>query len=571
MAIRIRCVQCDKKLSVAEDLVGKSIRCPQCKQVMKVPGSRAEASEKPAAGSREHQRPGMNVTRSTKATRDEGIAERKRAQAPVGKGPARLSRNDKQRADRDDEDDRPIRKSLGPAADDFEDDDGANDPQEPQSLNGQEKRSRSAMPWIGAGLGIAVLIGASGWLALIYWPVPEQTKQEPSSPPASNSDSLVLENESLSVSAGTDGWVKVIKGAFKGADPKTPFLTVVPDGDKGLKITATKDAEPGDYQVSVKGAIGPDVVLKVKVLPPPPSPPPLQKDPPIPPAPIPEPLVLESTSLLVSAGTVSWVKVKKGVFKSADPKTPFLTVVPDGDKGLRIIASKDALSDDYKVSVKGEIGPDVILLVKVPPPPTPANALSMEEIRENKVFLTEGKEETKLVKVAEGWATKVYVEDPKTRKEISVEGLTVTVANDPIRVDTKSGGAGYKEGDVLMVDGTKAQLKVTSVDEIGAVKEARLEKADNYSPPPARNINLTVSEGSGKGAAFNLTNAVKIQTTEKIKVGNYRIIVVGTFGAPSSHFTIVVVAAPKTGAAPHNEIIPITYFTLIFHSYFFFS
>ena len=95
MSMRIRCIQCGTKLSVAEEHIGRSIRCPGCKQVMKVPLNGDAAPAKPDLASRERQqgppqakeeprstrvRPDANPARSTGVSREQGITERKSTQ-----------------------------------------------------------------------------------------------------------------------------------------------------------------------------------------------------------------------------------------------------------------------------------------------------------------------------------------------------------------------------------------------------------------------------------------------------------------------------------------------------------
>ena len=49
MPIQVTC-QCGQKLAVKDELAGKRVKCPKCKQPLAIPGLGAPASESPAAG-----------------------------------------------------------------------------------------------------------------------------------------------------------------------------------------------------------------------------------------------------------------------------------------------------------------------------------------------------------------------------------------------------------------------------------------------------------------------------------------------------------------------------------------
>jgi hypothetical protein len=252
-----------------------------------------------------------------------------------------------------------------------------------------------------------------------------------------------------------------------------------------------------------------------------------------------EPLVLDSTTVPLRSGTRRIVKVLKGTFQSCDPKLPFISVASDGKNNLTFAADNSAPMGVYKLAVKGQTGPDVELTVWVPPQPSSrAFALTMKH---GTVEFTEGKEETRLVPVAFGWATNARIQSP-----MPVPGLKASVEHEPIHVVTACQGFGYKKDDLLTVDG-KAKLKVTSVDGNGAIKAVIVVSSGSYLPSQ-RSIDLPASGGSGMDALFDLTNNVKIVAGDKLKAGKYEVFVNGPGGTTCSFW--VDVAPPKASEAP---------------------
>ena len=267
------------------------------------------------------------------------------------------------------------------------------------------------------------------------------------------------------------------------------------------------------------------------------------------------PLTLERTTVSVPTGMSKFVKVLKGAFRSFESKEKSFKVVPDGPNRLKIAADTFAAVGIYKVALKGKIGPDVDLTVRVPAPPS--RRIFGLKMKQAEVLLTEGKPETRLVEVAEGWASQVKTKTP-------IEGLTATVENQPIHVViSKYSGSGYKQGEVLTVDSGMAHLrepaadsaaqtgkvllKVTSVDSIGAVKGVVIESAENYRPL-LRSLDVPATDGSGMGAMFDLTNNVKIVASDKLKAGTYEVDIHGQGGGLI--ILKVIVNAPKASALP---------------------
>lgn len=58
MAIKIRCTECGKRISVDEGFAGSMCRCPYCKGLVQVPGRTAAHGPRPAAPSRRPETPG---------------------------------------------------------------------------------------------------------------------------------------------------------------------------------------------------------------------------------------------------------------------------------------------------------------------------------------------------------------------------------------------------------------------------------------------------------------------------------------------------------------------------------
>ncbi len=341
---------------------------------------------------------------------------------------------------------------------------------------------------------------------------------------------LVLEPASVALAPGSEQWVTVSKGKFKSADPKEKFLAVVADGPNRLKISAKPDAPTGEYQVGIQGEAGPEVALKVQVG---------------------EALALDPPAVALPRGTDQWVRVTHGKFKSAQPDVKFISIVPDGPDQLKISVANVPHTGRYHVSVQGEFGPELDFQVQILEP-SPNSDLVLDE---TEVYLTAGKEETRLIGVFQGWADVATIEekeDPATKKKKPVAGLEASVTFFPIHVIPVTLGSGYKKDDVLTIssDALKApvhlELKVTSVDDSGGVKSAALLKEKTYYPG-SKSFGLPVSGGSGKGATFNLTNNVKIVAHKELKAGDYRIIFKGLNG---TNAVLGVTVRPRISAAP---------------------
>lgn len=340
-------------------------------------------------------------------------------------------------------------------------------------------------------------------------------------PPAA--EPLALESKSLTVTAGTDHWVNVSKGKFKSIEPGPEFLAVVPDGSNRLKISVGKDAGSGDYLVNVQGETGSPVGLMVQVR---------------------DGLALEPPAVAVEPGTDQSVTVSKGKLQGTpQAKETFLSVVLDGPNRIKISADPKAPGGVYHVAVKAELGPDFDLKVQVPKVSVRRFVFEMEQ---SKIHFTEGKEESEVVTVAEGWAT--GVPDVKTNEGKAVEGLTAVVEDNPIHVFTTNPGSGYKKDEVLFVaGGQQTQLRITSVLGNGGVENAAILAAGDYYPAN-RTVDLYVAGGSGTDATFNLTNSVKIVAGKNLKAGKYKVSIKGQ--GQGGAFIEVIVDAPKTSAVP---------------------
>ncbi len=173
---------------------------------------------------------------------------------------------------------------------------------------------------------------------------------------------LTLDAYEISVAQGKDVWIRVAAGDIQKAESKSATLKVAIDPEKGLKISADAKAPLGDYPVVVKGSAGPEVIVKVVVLPalvvPGVSP--------NMPASVPAPLHIE---LGEKENATRRIKVTEGKAVSVKLKelAKGLTVaIEDRGKTIRINAANNIKAGRYDVIVTGEDKStvDIAVLVK---------------------------------------------------------------------------------------------------------------------------------------------------------------------------------------------------------------
>jgi hypothetical protein len=154
VGIKVECPACNAKLTVADNLQGKKIRCPKCQQLAPVTGGAASPADSSVAPIKTT--PNKQPPRSNES---------------VSKGPPPISKRSSQRDD-DDEDS----KAPSKARKSYRDDDDEDSEDSPR----QRKASASSpMPWILAGVGGGVLL-----LIIIIVVVVMSGAQEPEKQPA---------------------------------------------------------------------------------------------------------------------------------------------------------------------------------------------------------------------------------------------------------------------------------------------------------------------------------------------------------------------------------------------------
>jgi len=215
MAMRIVCTQCDSGLNVSETLKGKTIRCPKCKELTRVPGGQAKSTVMPSRPTKPAARDGDDTPSPTKlggfkpangkpvkktmlsrTDAEEGFTDRKKTPpvpAPMARKPKktqpardiddemddRPARKTPSRRD-DDDDDRPVRKGSK-ASSRRHDEDDYDDAPTPRREGGKSQKSGSPMIWIGVGVGGLVLIGGIV-LAFVLLKGPSDEKQVAQNP-----------------------------------------------------------------------------------------------------------------------------------------------------------------------------------------------------------------------------------------------------------------------------------------------------------------------------------------------------------------------------------------------------
>ncbi len=157
----VSCPQCDKKLRVPEELIGKLVKCPTCGQTFNaevtVPAKKEEAEEKPDRSARVQKKDEDDPPRNSRRSRDDDDDDR-----PIRK--SRRSRNDD-----DDDDDRPSRRRSRRSRRDDDDDDDDD--------RSSRLRRRDLMPHRGAlimvlgilGLVIGLSTGVGFIMGVIAW------------------------------------------------------------------------------------------------------------------------------------------------------------------------------------------------------------------------------------------------------------------------------------------------------------------------------------------------------------------------------------------------------------------
>src|SRR5262249_20148630 len=165
--------ECGKQLKVADEYIGKRVKCPGCQQVHTVKGQDETEADQPTK-SEQPQKPGMvrfncecgkqmqakaeYAGRTTKCPAcgepvlipgSDDEDETAIAEKPVKK--ARKTVPD------DDEDDEPQGRGRGRDRDDEEDED--EEDERPRGKKGKKAGKRSMMPWILVAVGILLLTG----------------------------------------------------------------------------------------------------------------------------------------------------------------------------------------------------------------------------------------------------------------------------------------------------------------------------------------------------------------------------------------------------------------------------
>ena len=112
--IRLQCRNCDKKLSVNDDLAGRVGVCPGCKHKIQIPQPEAIEIEEDADEAIPRRRPRPSRRSPPEKTRRPAADENEEDEKPV--------RRSRQTADdADEEDEKPVERSYRPAADEDED------------------------------------------------------------------------------------------------------------------------------------------------------------------------------------------------------------------------------------------------------------------------------------------------------------------------------------------------------------------------------------------------------------------------------------------------------------------
>ena len=137
-----------------------------------------------------------------------------------------------------------------------------------------KKRENTVAGVAGVVVGVAICAGVMVWyFGMVAQPAPPMPGIPIGTKPtggtsatlASSNEGLVMETGVLDIVPLSEMHLNITSGKAESVEvPRESGLTGELDG-KGVKITASKDAKEGIYQIKVKGPKGTETIVKVNV------------------------------------------------------------------------------------------------------------------------------------------------------------------------------------------------------------------------------------------------------------------------------------------------------------------
>jgi predicted Zn finger-like uncharacterized protein len=158
----VSCPECQRKLRVPNDLIGKQVKCPTCGQTFKAdPAAQAPAPPPPAAEGKPART--SKVGRDKDDDDDRAVA-RRRARDDEDDDDRSRRRSRSRRDDDDDDEDRPRRRRSRYSRDDDDDDDDDDDPRRRRRDLAPHRASTVLVLGILSLFFFGIILGPMAWI-----------------------------------------------------------------------------------------------------------------------------------------------------------------------------------------------------------------------------------------------------------------------------------------------------------------------------------------------------------------------------------------------------------------------